>query len=131
MVMVRELDPLPHFYQYPSLMPILSAVVVAAVHGLGGPTLETGQPWLLEREVLPEQFAYFLATRLLVLLEAPASSTELAVRLGVTPAAVNQHLRALRAAGLLTSARHGRSVLYLRSEIADQLVRINPGRAGS
>jgi len=55
-------------------------------------------------------------------LESPASSTELAVRLGVTTSAVNQHLRTLRAGGLLTSARHGRSVLYLRSELGDRLV---------
>ncbi|MFC6343680.1 ArsR/SmtB family transcription factor, partial [Nocardioides hankookensis] len=61
-------------------------------------------------------------SRLLVLLESPASSTELAVRLGVTTTAVNQHLRALHAGGLLTSARHGRSVLYLRSGLGDRLV---------
>jgi DNA-binding transcriptional ArsR family regulator len=61
-------------------------------------------------------------TRLLGLLDSPASSTELGVRLGVTTTAVNQHLRALRAAGLLTSARHGRSVLYLRSELGDRLL---------
>jgi hypothetical protein len=61
-------------------------------------------------------------SRLLVLLESPASSTELARRLDVTPAAVNQHLRAMRAAGLLTSARHGRSVLYLRSQLGDDLL---------
>ncbi|WP_243059195.1 DUF5937 family protein [Nocardioides sp. SR21] len=60
--------------------------------------------------------------RLLGLLESPASSTELAVRLGVTTSAVNQHLRALRDGGLLTSARHGRSVLYLRSDLGDRLV---------
>ncbi|GID62338.1 transcriptional regulator [Actinoplanes cyaneus] len=59
---------------------------------------------------------------LLVRLATPASSTELAVRLGVTTTAVNQHLRALRAAGLLVSARHGRSVLYRRSDLADRLV---------
>ncbi|BCY12020.1 DUF5937 family protein [Actinoplanes sp. L3-i22] len=59
---------------------------------------------------------------LLVQLATPASSTELAVRLGVTTTAVNQHLRALRAAGLLVSARHGRSVLYRRSDLADRLV---------
>ena len=68
MVMARDLDPLPHFYQYPSLMPILSAFVAAAVHGLGGPTLATGQAWLQEREALPEQFVYFLAVRVLVTL---------------------------------------------------------------
>ncbi|WP_182524209.1 ArsR/SmtB family transcription factor [Nocardioides dongkuii] len=61
--------------------------------------------------------------QLLVVLESPASSTELGVRLGVTTSAVNQHLRALRAAGLLTSARHGRAVLYLRSDLGDRLVR--------
>ncbi|SFC93388.1 DNA-binding transcriptional regulator, ArsR family [Nocardioides terrae] len=61
-------------------------------------------------------------TQLLVALHAPASSTELAVRLGVTASAINQHLRALRDAGLLTSARHGRSVLYLRSELGDDLL---------
>ena len=60
--------------------------------------------------------------RLLAVLESPASSTELAVRLGVTTSAVNQHLRALRAGGLLTAARHGRSVLYLRSDLGDRLV---------
>jgi DNA-binding transcriptional ArsR family regulator len=59
---------------------------------------------------------------LLTLLHEPASSTELGVRLGVTPTAVNQHLRAMKAAGLLISARHGRSVLYLRSELGDQLM---------
>ncbi|WP_329484602.1 winged helix-turn-helix domain-containing protein [Kribbella sp. NBC_01484] len=61
--------------------------------------------------------------RLLGLLETPTSSTELAVRLKVTTTAVNQHLRALRAAGLLISARHGRSVLYRRSDLGDRLVR--------
>lgn len=60
--------------------------------------------------------------RLLTLLGNPASSTELAVRLGVTPTAVNQHLRAMKAAGLLTTARHGRSMLYLRSDLGDRLV---------
>ena len=59
---------------------------------------------------------------LLVQLATPASSTELAARLGVTTTAVNQHLRALRAGGLLVSARHGRSVLYRRSEVADRLL---------
>jgi DNA-binding transcriptional ArsR family regulator len=59
--------------------------------------------------------------RLLRLLDTPASATQLAVRLGVTTSAVNQQLRALHAAGLLTSARHGRSVLYLRSDLGDAL----------
>ncbi len=66
--------------------------------------------------------------RLLGLLESPASSTELAVRIGVTTSAVNQHLRALREGGLLTSARHGRSVLYLRSDLGDRLLNASAQR---
>lgn len=58
---------------------------------------------------------------LLVALEHPASSTELAIRLGVTPSAINQHLRTLHTAGLLNAARHGRYVLYVRSELGDKL----------
>ncbi|WP_214417249.1 ArsR/SmtB family transcription factor [Sphaerisporangium fuscum] len=59
--------------------------------------------------------------RLLVLLEHPASTTELAYRLGVTPGAVSQHLAVLHAARLVTRARHGRSVLYGRSALGDEL----------
>lgn len=59
--------------------------------------------------------------QLLTVLDEPASSTELAVRFGVTTSAANQHLRALRAAGLVSSSRYGRSVLYLRSELGNAL----------
>lgn len=61
-------------------------------------------------------------TDLLVTLTEPASSTDLARRDGVTTSAVNQHLRALRATGLVTSHRHGSRVLYQRSDLGDALV---------
>lgn len=89
------------------------------------PARGLGTLWTSDRPQAPRALRDLIGeTRsgLLTLLEAPASSTELAVRLGVTPAAVNQHLRAMRAAGLLTSARHGRSVLYLRSDLGDRFV---------
>ena len=60
---------------------------------------------------------------LLTALEAPRSTTQLARRLGLSPGAVSQHLSALGAIGLLTAARHGREVLYLRTPLADQLQR--------
>lgn len=85
----------------------------------------TGTVWQPERTGGPAALAALVGdvrAGLLAALESPASSTELAVRLGVTTSAVNQHLRALRAAGWLTSARHGRSVLYLRSELGDALL---------
>ncbi|MEU8837319.1 metalloregulator ArsR/SmtB family transcription factor [Streptomyces sp900116325] len=61
--------------------------------------------------------------RLLTLLAEPASTTELARRLNVTPSAVSQHLAVLSAARLITRARQGRTVLYGRSTLGDQLCR--------
>lgn len=59
--------------------------------------------------------------RLLTLLAEPASTTELARRLDVTPGAVSQHLRVLYESRLVNRARHGRVVLYARSELGDAL----------
>jgi DNA-binding transcriptional ArsR family regulator len=85
-----------------------------------------GTLWESDRPTAPHALASLLGgprARLLTALDSPASSTELAIRLGVTTSAVNQHLRAMRDAGLLSSARHGRSMLYLRSGLGDELVR--------
>jgi DNA-binding transcriptional ArsR family regulator len=60
--------------------------------------------------------------RLLVLLDGPATTTELAYRLAVTPSAVSQQLSVLHAAGLLNRSRSGRTVLYARSRLGDDLV---------
>jgi DNA-binding transcriptional ArsR family regulator len=59
----------------------------------------------------------------LLALDAPRSTAELARRLEITPGGASQHLASLKAAGLVTSNRHGRSVLYARSPLADELVR--------
>jgi len=59
---------------------------------------------------------------LLSALDAPRSTTELARQLTLSPGAVSQHLSALRRAGLLTAARHGRSVLYIRTPLAERLL---------
>jgi DNA-binding transcriptional ArsR family regulator len=88
------------------------------------PVRGRGTLWEAQPRVAPAALAELLGTTraaLLMQLETPASSTELAVHLGVTPTAVNQHLRALRAGGLLVSARHGRSVLYRRSDLGESL----------
>ncbi|WP_329122000.1 ArsR/SmtB family transcription factor [Streptomyces sp. NBC_01465] len=61
--------------------------------------------------------------RILLLLAEPASTTELALRIGVTPGAVSQHLSLLFDAGLLVRARTGRSVRYRRSKLGDGLCR--------
>jgi DNA-binding transcriptional ArsR family regulator len=59
--------------------------------------------------------------RLLAGLAAPASTTELAHRLGLAASSVSGHLAVLRGAGLLTSRRHGHQVLYERTELGRRL----------
>jgi DNA-binding transcriptional ArsR family regulator len=59
---------------------------------------------------------------LLAELEAPASTTELAARTGMSAGGVSEHLTALRAAGMVSAHRAGRSVLYARTSVADSLL---------
>lgn len=89
------------------------------------PARGQGALWEAEPVANPAAVAAVLGeirTALLTALAEPASSTELGVRFGVTASAVNQHLRVLRDAGLATSTRYGRSVLYLRSELGTALL---------
>ena len=59
---------------------------------------------------------------ILLALDAPRTTGDIARRLEITPGGASQHLSALRAARLVSSNRHGRSVLYARSPLADELV---------
>ncbi|WP_197371759.1 winged helix-turn-helix domain-containing protein, partial [Streptomyces clavuligerus] len=59
---------------------------------------------------------------LLAELTHPASTTELARRLGLSAGGVSQHLTALRAAGLVSAHRTGRVVLYARTSVGEALV---------
>jgi DNA-binding transcriptional ArsR family regulator len=61
-------------------------------------------------------------TILLTELEAPASTTELALRTGISAAGVSQHLTTLRDAGMVSAHRCGRSVLYARTAVAESLL---------
>jgi DNA-binding transcriptional ArsR family regulator len=72
----------------------------------------------------PDGLARLLgATRAAVLmnLPAPRSTTELAERLSLSAATASHHLGALRDAGLVTSRRDGRAVLYVRTPLGDAL----------
>ncbi|WP_258236565.1 ArsR/SmtB family transcription factor [Nocardioides campestrisoli] len=112
----------PSLFTRSATVPISAAQPPLILYGARG----AGTLWESDRPKAPRALAGLVGevrARLLLVLDSPASSTELAVRLGVTPSAVNQHLRAMRDAGLLTSARHGRSVLYLRSGLGDELLR--------
>ena len=60
---------------------------------------------------------------ILATLGTPAATTDLARRLGASPAGVNEHLGILRRAGLVRTARDGRRVLYERTPMGDALLR--------
>jgi hypothetical protein len=60
--------------------------------------------------------------RILTELGSPLSTTELARRTGVTAGGVSQHLRVLRAAGLIATHRAGRLLLNSRTPAAETLL---------
>ncbi|GIH04680.1 ArsR family transcriptional regulator [Rhizocola hellebori] len=61
---------------------------------------------------------------LLLMLDEPASTTQLARSANLAVGSVGDHLRVLERAGLLTSARSGRSVLYRRTALGDVIAGI-------
>ncbi|PZS31222.1 MAG: transcriptional regulator [Pseudonocardiales bacterium] len=63
---------------------------------------------------------------LLVELDTPASTTDLARRTGLSVGGVSQHLTAMRAAGLVSAYRTGRWVLYARTAGAEALLAVEP-----
>ena len=78
-----------------------------------------------EAKPAPEALAKVLGksrAALLADLDAPRTTTDLAQRHDMTAGGISQHLSVLKDSGFVTASRSGRSVLYCRSELADQLV---------
>ena len=89
------------------------------------PARGVGSLWTQGERSTPEAVAAVIGrSRALLLaeLEIPASTTELAVRTGLAPGSVSEHLTTLRAAGLVTAHRAGRFVLYTRTSVAESLL---------
>ncbi|MBY8878609.1 ArsR/SmtB family transcription factor [Actinacidiphila acidipaludis] len=89
------------------------------------PSRGWGSVWEESRAAVPEAVAAVLGrTRALLLAElhVPASTSELAGRTGLSAGGVNQHLTALRDAGIVSAHRVGRSVLYMRTAVAESLL---------
>ncbi|MFF4620332.1 ArsR/SmtB family transcription factor [Nonomuraea jabiensis] len=85
--------------------------------------------WERRRMDPPEALAAVLGqtrARLLAELDQPASTRDLAQRVGLSPPGVNQHLTALHRAGLCSAHRTGRYVLYARTAVAEALLEGDP-----
>ncbi|WP_158886853.1 ArsR/SmtB family transcription factor [Amycolatopsis anabasis] len=65
--------------------------------------------------------------RLVAQLAVAGSTTQLATRLAVTRAAISQHTRVLRAAGLVTTTRFGPSVQHALTPLGRHLLNGEPG----
>ncbi|GAB2598440.1 DUF5937 family protein [Streptomyces capparidis] len=89
------------------------------------PPRGVGTLWEPPARPVPQALARVLGrSRALLLAElsAPASTTALARRTGLTAGGVSQHLTALKAAGLVSAHRTGREVLYARTRVGEALV---------
>jgi Family of unknown function (DUF5937)/Helix-turn-helix domain len=89
------------------------------------PARGVGTLWEADRPAAPDALGALLGkvrAAVLMALDHPRSTTDLARSLGVSAGGVSQHLGILRAAGLVHGHRVGRSVLYLRSPAGDGLV---------
>ncbi|WP_290864233.1 DUF5937 family protein [Hamadaea sp.] len=85
--------------------------------------------WERQPPAAPDALADLLGrsrARLLLALDDPASTTQLARSLGLATGAVGDHLAVLLRAGLVRRARDGRSVLYGRTPIGDALAGSSP-----
>ncbi|MFJ4778118.1 DUF5937 family protein [Streptomyces sp. NPDC088762] len=92
---------------------------------LAYPARGTGTLWTARPAPRADALAAVLGrsrTLLLTELQTPASTTQLAQRTGLSPAGVSQCLTALHKAGLVSTHRAGRSVLYARTTAAETLL---------
>jgi DNA-binding transcriptional ArsR family regulator len=59
--------------------------------------------------------------RVLLAVERPTATLDLAHHLSLTPSGISQHLHVLQRAGLVTGRRDGRRVIYERTAKGDTL----------
>lgn len=86
--------------------------------------------WERGRARTPDALVKVLGTsraRLLAELDAPATTTDLARRTGMTTGGTSQQLTALRDAGLISAHRDRRFVLYARTSLGDALIAAQTG----
>ena len=124
----RGLLLLPSAFAWPKVMVVTAAPWQPT---LIYPARGVGMLWSPEHTAPPEALARLLGrsrAALLLALDSPRSTTELAGVLGVSHGGVSQHLSILHDAGLVSRRRVQRFVLYLRSPDGDALVDSSSGQ---
>lgn len=114
---------IPSVFVWPSVL----SVTGGAAAQLAYPARGIGTLWEAPRQASDSLSAVLGRgrARLLVEMRAPISTTELARRTGISAGGVSQHLAVLRAAGLVSTYRSGRSVLNTRTTVADALLTVS------
>jgi len=118
----RGLLLVPAAFAWPDVWPMTDApwqpAIVYAPRGVAGLWAPPAQ----DRRALEDLLGARRAAVLLAL-DRPVSTSELARRLAASPAGVSSHLKVLHRAGLVTSRRASRQVLYGRTRTGEQLLR--------
>ena len=110
---------------------------IAAVHGgptrLVFPTRSLGVIWDDGLHPVVDGLASLMGrtrARVLRLTCGPTTTSALSAASGMSMATISEHLAVLRDAGLVSSDRHGREVLYRATRVGRALVESNPERSG-
>jgi DNA-binding transcriptional ArsR family regulator len=117
----RGLLLIPAAFIWPTVWPRTDAPWEPALAYPPPGTAELWAPRERRRDVLGALIGHRRARILLELERRPASTAELARRLGVGAGSVSDHLGVLRRAGLVVGRREGRHVLYARTAEGDAL----------
>jgi DNA-binding transcriptional ArsR family regulator len=120
----------PSVFAWPSVLTVSSW----GTPQLAYPAAGVATLWEEEQAPLPDALRALLGAgraRILTELGTALSTTELARRTGITPGGISQHLRILRAAGLVATHREGRLLLNSLTPAAETLLAAahQPGQA--
>lgn len=112
----------PCVFTWPAALPVTAAPHVPTITY---PPRGLGRLWESQEDVSESPLAELVGrTRAAIVshLDLPMSTTHLAHQLGVSAPTLSVHLSILRAAGVVDSRRDGRTVLYSRTSLGNQLL---------
>jgi DNA-binding transcriptional ArsR family regulator len=110
----------PSIFRWPRIAVVADHGITKISYGCRGAALL----WEQEPTTRPDSLSALLGRTRALILEStgiPATTSSLSAQLSLTPATISEHLSVLTAAGLLSSRRQGRRVLYTRTALGTTL----------